>query len=176
MEDISKKYGSYKIAIKTEEDGYKFYKEGSEKAKHKLVKETFRSFAEDELKHKEAIEKFYNSIDQNKESKVSKMFGVCNTFELAKTIFERAEEKIGESVKAASDVVEPYKMASKLESDGIKFYKNLCDTAMNENEKEFYGALMRMEEVHKEILDNMIEYLENPGDWFFEQERWSIEG
>ena len=35
---------------------------------------------------------------------------------------------------------------------------------------------MNMEEKHKEVLDNMMEYLNNPGDWFFEQERWTIEG
>ncbi|MGR3179013.1 MAG: ferritin family protein [Candidatus Anammoxibacter sp.] len=176
MEDLKKKYRSYNLAIKTEEDGYNFYKEGAAKAKNRLVKETFKSFAEDEQKHMVTIEKFYNSLEKNEKFQVREMFGVCSSRSLAKSIFERADEKVGESVKAESDVVEPYKMASKLESDGIEFYKNLSDTSINESEKELYSVLMEMEMAHKEILDNMIEYLDNPGSWFFDQERWSIEG
>ncbi|MGR3319310.1 MAG: ferritin family protein [Candidatus Anammoxibacter sp.] len=175
MEDLKKKYRSYNLAIKTEEDGYNFYKKGAEEAKSRLVKETFKSFAEDEQKHKLAIEKFYNSLEKNERFQVREIFGVCSSRSLARSIFEKADEKVGESVKAESDVVEPYKMASKLESDGIEFYKNLSNTVTNESEKELYRLLMRMEESHKEILDNMIEYLDNPGDWFFEQERWSVE-
>ena len=176
MEDLKKKYRSFNLAVKTEEDGYNFYKKGAEKAKNRLVKETFKSFAEDEQKHKAAIEKFYNSLEKNEKFDVREIFGVCSSRSLARSIFERADEKINESVKAESDVVEPYKMASKLESDGIEFYKNLSDTSINESEKELYSVLMKMEVAHKEILDNMIEYLDNPGSWFFDQERWSIGG
>ncbi|MGR3220875.1 MAG: ferritin family protein, partial [Candidatus Anammoxibacter sp.] len=161
---------------KTEEDGYNFYKEGAEKAKNKLVKETFKSFAEDERKHMVTIEKFYNSLEKNEKFRVREMFGVCSSRALAKSIFERADEKVSESVKAESDVIEPYKMASKLESDGIEFYKNLSDTSINESEKELYSVLMEMEMAHKEMLDNMIEYLDNPGSWFFDHEQWSIGG
>ena len=175
MEDI-KKNRSYQLAIKTEDEGYKFYKEGAEKASNKLVKETFKSFAQDELKHKAIINKFYDSLEKDEKIEVKEMLGVCSSYGLAKTIFEKADEKIEKALKAESDAVEPYRIASKLEKDGIDFYKNLCDTIKNDNEKELYAALMRMEESHKEVLDNMIEYLENPGSWFFEQERWSIEG
>ena len=176
MRDISQKYRSYGLAIKTEEDGYNFYKKGAEEAKNKLVRETFKSFADDELKHKQIIVDFYNSLEKNETTEVREKLGACSSIELARTIFERADEKIGESVKADSDLIEPYKMASEFEDEGINFYKRLHESTISEKEKELYGALMHMEEKHKEVLDNMIEYLRDPGDWFFQQERWTIEG
>ena len=176
MRDVSKKYRSYGLAIKTEEDGYNFYKKISDEAENKLIRETFKSFAADEMKHKEIIINFYNALENNEAVEVPEKLGACSSIELARTIFERADEKVSESVKSDSDVIESYKMASKLEDEGIKFYKQLHESTISEKEKELYGALMHMEEKHKEMLDNMIDYLNNPGDWFFEQERWTIEG
>ena len=117
---------------KTEEDGYNFYKKVSEEAKNKLVKETFKSFADDELKHKEIIVDFYNSLEKNEKIELKERLGACSSIELAKTIFERADEKIGESVETDSDVIAAYKMASKLEEEGINFYKRLHESTITD--------------------------------------------
>ncbi len=177
MGNFNKELGSYTLAIKTEEEGYRFYKDAAEKSSDKIQKETFKSFADDELKHKEMIDAFYSSFEKGEAGDNDNLFGVCNTLEAVKTIFANAGENV-DSICAGGndDVIAPYRLASSLEGEAIDFYKDLSSKVINGREKELFEYLMRMEEAHKEILDNMIEYLINPGDWFFNQERWSIGG
>ena len=177
MGNLNKEFGSYTLAIKTEEEGYRFYKNEAEKSSDKIQKETFKSFAEDELKHKEMLDEFYASLEKGETSDAGKLVGVCNTLETVKTIFAKVGENGGNpDAGDNNNVIAPYRLASKLEGEAIDFYRDISAKVVNGSEKKLFAYLMRMEEAHKEILDNMIEYLGNPGDWFFTQERWSIEG
>lgn len=176
MQKYSDDIEALQLAMQSEEEGYNFYSELSEKSENRLVKETFNKFAMDEVYHKKVINNFYESLTDGKEPDIHFSSENEGSLQKAKTIFENAEEKIGESARADADVVEPYKLAVKFERDGVDFYNKLRGKSKNSKTIKLYDYLTQMEAAHKEILDNMIDYLENPGMWFFENERWSIEG
>ncbi len=176
MENNTDELSALQLAIKSEEDGYEFYNETSEKSKNKLIKETFKQLALDELNHKKVITHFFDLLTEFREKDFNFDFENESNLEKVKTIFNNAEEKIGETTKAETDILEAYKVASDFERDGIAFYKKLQGSSRNKEAAKLYDFLMRMETGHKEILDNMIEYLGNPGYWFFDHEHWSIGG
>ncbi len=37
-------------------------------------------------------------------------------------------------------------------------------------------VLVGQERFHRQLLENAKEYLQNPGDWFLQEERWNFEG
>lgn len=164
------------LAIKSEEDGYNFYTKISENSTNKIVKDTFVSFAGDELNHKKAINSFYRALSGGRVPHIFLSSKQEMTLKKAMSIFQNADRSYGDHTRPDSDIVEPYKIAAEFERNGIDFYKNLSSNSKNEKTKQLYNYLVKMEIGHKEILDNMITYLENSDIWFFENEKWLIEG
>ena len=63
-----------------------------------------------------------------------------------------------------------------LERESYIFYKNLSQEAAMPTVKSFFQFMMEQENTHFELFQETLEYLDRPGDWFREQERWIVEG
>ncbi len=86
------------------------------------------------------------------------------------------QELAGKSDDAAAGLSEVYRIAMDLERESYLFYKQLAEEAAVPTVKAFFRYLMDQENTHFELFQETLEYLDRPGDWFREQERWIVEG
>ncbi len=178
MTDVQKNLEALKIALKTEEDGYQLYKKGAEQAEDKFVKSIFEQLFKDELMHMDLIKRFYAELNEagswaemSPEEKNYK--GLKGEL---KTIFSNALENVETGKEKITDAdVEVYKKAIQFEKDGVKLYSRLYDETEDEKAKKFYAFLRDMEQEHADVLDDAYQYLEDPNNWYLNQEGWTLD-
>ncbi len=163
------------LALKMERDGRNFFLEAKEKASHSLAKKTFQSLADWELEHMKIIERFHVSLKNRDkwESVQGLQLKKGEAIRAFKTIFEELREEIDRTVPADADDLETYRMAIGIEDKLASFYQKLAREAANEGAKLFYEFMVDQEREHHRILDNSLQLLENPAQWF-EREEWTF--
>lgn len=130
------------FAVENEIDAYEFYKNASEKIKDNTLKETFKDLADEELKHKKFLEDFLVSD--------------VDTIELN----EFSDYKIAETVDKPALTIdmnfsEAIALAMKNEQEAMDMYKNLANACKNNEQKELFLGLMKMEQMHKARLEDI---------------------
>jgi len=55
-------------------------------------------------------------------------------------------------------------------------YEKIANESTDSMIKQFYLSLAAEEKDHYAILDETLEYLNNPGEWYRLKERWIVEG
>lgn len=178
MADLQKSLEALKLAIKTEEEGYKLYKSGAAGTKNELVKSIFDQLSKDELMHMDLIKRFYAKLnDSGSWAQLSveerDYKGLKGAF---KTIFSNTLEKVksGQEGFSESDS-EVYQKAIDFENYGVKMYAGLYDETEDEKAKKFYAFLREMEQDHADVLDNTFQFLKDPNSWYAQNEGWTFE-
>ena len=170
-------FESLKLAIKTEEDGRAMYLTAAEKVTNPLAKATMKQLAKEELTHIEIIKKFYDTLKQGAESDVKDMMAKAMNYNLRKkTIFEAARERMDKAVEADPNVQTAYEEALKFEEEGANMYKELAGKTTDPVAKKLYDFLFEQESEHFRFLQEGLNYLNNPEQWFLEEERPHFEG
>ncbi len=168
---------SLKLAIKTEEDGRAMYIDASAKVTNPLAKSTFSQLAKEENTHIDLIKKFYNSISSGGEGVVSKEIETALNYNLLKkTIFEAAKSRMQATVASDPDVSKAYQAALKFEEDGAKMYEKSSAETDNPKAKKLYDFMNVQENEHYRLLAETLNYLDNPNQWFMEEEKPHFEG
>lgn len=166
-----------KIALDMEQKGYKAYMDAAHKTLNKLGRSTLEAIAAQELEHIKAIEGYCQRPTADPEA--ARLIGQIKHHE-KKDYIRGIVEKIGNQLKekaaAEADLSEAYKTAMELERESYGFYKNLAQEAAVPTVKAFFRFMMEQENTHFELFQETLEYLDHPGDWFREQERWIVEG
>jgi len=144
------------FALKMELDGEQYYRELSQKNKDNSLYVVFDSLAEDEKYHYEIIrQRIAKSTGHLKRN---------NELGESKTIFDSTSMAIKE-LKAAPDQLDAYVIALGNEKKSIDLYKKLFDETNGDNEKKFFEALVKEEQSHYNIIDDMIGMLIKPVEW-----------
>jgi len=63
-----------------------------------------------------------------------------------------------------------------MEDRSIEVYKELAEGTDDEELKSIYEMLAEQERIHRRAIENTMEYLEHPVDWFARKEKWIYEG
>ena len=168
-----------KLAIELEKKGYDFYAKTAAKTKNPLAYSTLVSLAERELDHIDKIEEFYQALTGNKklaEKWLKPMFIPPDKKELLRPILAKLKKSLDKRFETEKDINEAYQIAEGFEQDSFNLYDKIAKESSNEVAKKFYASLAQEERDHFAILDETLQYLNNPGDWFKKQERWIVEG
>jgi rubrerythrin len=96
--------------------------------------------------------------------------------ELLRPILLKLKESLDKKFQTEKDVNEAYKIAEGLERDSFNLYERISKESTDETAKKLYSALALEEREHYAILEETLNYLNNPGDWFKKEERWIVEG
>jgi len=173
METLNPDLNALQVALKMERDGRQFFLDARDKATHPLARETFASLADWELEHMRIIKRFHASLkDTGKwESAESLQSRKGEAIQAFKTVFQEAREHIDETVKAEAGDLEAYRTARDMEGKIAVFYQEQASESSDENARLFYDFMADQEQEHYQILDNALQYLENPAQWF-EQGEW----
>jgi len=156
------------IAIKMETDAINFYNEASKKANHSVGKKMFLTIAEDEKRHLDMLNQILKGLDI-KIKDVSPMKNI-------KTVFEEMKDEMMHKVEAATDELEAFKIAMKMEKEGIEFYKKAASGAKTDKEKSLFERLIKEEQQHYDIFANTYFFLSDTGNWFMWEEHSIVDG
>jgi rubrerythrin len=166
-----------KIALDMERKGYKVYMDAAAKTANKLGRSTLEAIAAKELEHIKALEGY--CLRPEADPDATKMMGVIKHSEkkdYIKQITGKIGKELEEKAKTDIDLTDAYRAAMDLERESFVFYKTLAQEAQLPTVKAVFRYLMEQENTHYELFQETLEYLEHPGDWFREQERWIVEG
>lgn len=147
---------SIEFAINMELDGEKYYREQAEFNKDNSLNAVFLLLAEDEKGHanllKNELKKITYELSDNET-----LANVNNVFK-DKGDFKNHFEEI-------PNQLDVYRMALQMEKDSIELYEKFFKESTDEQTKELFGYLVKQEENHFKIFDNLITLVERPEEW-----------
>ncbi len=164
-------------ALKLEEDGRAFYLEGMNRVKNGLSKESLQRLADEELTHMERIRDGYQRIQEGKSFAWESRNNIRKSSrEFFENVFTEAQKKMEELVTPASVETDVLKTAMELESKAHRFYLDQAKVTHEEKVKEFLDFLASEEYRHYNLLYNTLEYISNPTEWNYREEKPIFEG
>lgn len=156
-------------AIQLEKDGHAYYLEAAAKSTNDVVRKVLESLAEDELRHITWIERHYPEAKSAEEA--NREF-----YKRLSSLFADVAEEEKEKVAASEDDLKALDHALALEYAASKSYKDWAADAEDAGVVELCRILAGVEHFHAQLIENTIQYLKKPGDWFMQEERWFFEG
>ncbi len=156
------------IAIRMETDAIKFYREASEKCSNSVGKKMFLSIMEDEKRHLDALNEILKGLDISIKD--------ISPLKKIKTVFEELRDEMMKKVQATQDELEAFRIAMKMENEGMEFYKKMSSEAQSEKERSLFQRLVKEEEQHYSIFSNTYFYLSQTGSWFMWEEHSIVDG
>lgn len=147
---------SIEFAIKMELDGEKYYRDQAENNLGNPLNAVFLLLAEDENGHavllKNELAKItYDLADNETLADTNNVFKDRGDF---KNNFEKIPNQL--------DV---YRMALQMEKDSIELYQKFYEESADEQTKKLFGYLVKQEENHYKIFDDLITLVERPEEW-----------
>ena len=163
-----------KTAIQMEIDGKQFYLKAGEESSNEAGKKLLERLADEEDVHRQVFEKIFESIrDKNSWPKTDfKPDGGS----YLRTLFSRATEQVGKSIKAPGSELDAVQTAVNMEAKTYDFYISQGQSTPNSAARDFYQALASQEREHQLILLDYYEFLKNPADWFVNTGRPILDG
>jgi rubrerythrin len=79
-------------------------------------------------------------------------------------------------VRATSDELEAFRIAMRMEKEGVEFYKKAEAEAATEKEKALFARLIKEEEEHYAVFANTQFFLSDTGNWFMWEEHSIVDG
>jgi len=128
----------------------------------------FLTITEDEKRHLDMISRIVKGLQVTAKD-VSPMKNV-------KSVFETLKDEMMKKVEATNDELEAFKIAMKMEQEGVEFYKKTLAQATKQKEKALLEQLIKEEQQHYAIFSNSYQFLANTGSWFLWEERAIVDG
>ncbi len=139
--------------IKTEFDGFQFYRTASEKTKDSKAKDVFNFLAGDEVKHEQMLKEQYKKVRETAKFKFEKQ---NNNRKLDTTsaypIFSEGFK--GRLLKEGSFEMSALSIGIMLEQNSIDFYRNSAEQIADLDAKALFVYLAQWEGEHLKVLVN----------------------
>ncbi len=155
----------FKFSIQMEKDAEMLYRKMADAATADGVKKVLLMLAEDEVRHRVAIE--------NLQKKVAAEPGDGVALDI-KTVFEEMKQDKG-MTDISVDAVADYQKAVEVEKRGMAFYKEKFAEATDPASKKLFEVLMKQESYHLKTVENLLEYVQRP-DWWVENAEFNPQG
>jgi rubrerythrin len=128
----------------------------------------FLSVVEDEKRHIIYINQLIKGMDFKPEE-ITPMQNI-------KTVFEQGKDAMMERAGATKDEMEAFRIAMKMEKEGMEFYRASAAQAPTAKEKALFERLAAEEEQHFAIFQNTCSFLTDTGNWFMWDEHAAVDG
>ena len=163
-----------KTAIQMEIDGKEFYLKSSRESSNELGKELLKSLAAEEDIHRQKFAEVYETI--RSQSNWPVIILQSDGGKGLRTLFSRATEELGSSIKAAATELDAIQTAMNMENKSYDFYKSQEEKTGSDVERSFYQSIAAQESRHYLVLLDYYEYLKDPAEWFVKKEHPSLDG
>lgn len=139
-------------AIQMEVDGEKFYREQALVNKDNKLNRVFISMAEEEKRHAKIIKEML--IDRGSSVAEENLENVKNVFSDATGV---------DSGKSVINQIDAYRKALEMEEKSIALYKRF--SSEYEEDKDTFEFLIKQEEAHYSMIEEIIELVSRPDEW-----------
>lgn len=143
--------GIISIAVGNEIEAYEFYQGVSEKVENSSLKAIFKELANEELKHKTLLEGFLTNLRPMH-------FDVNKDYKISETV---EKPRLSVDMKPADAIA----LAMKNEEEAMKMYTELANSSSDQEQKEAFLALAKMEQGHKTRLEDTFTNMAFPEAW-----------
>ncbi len=156
-------------AVQLERDGRRFYLDAAGRTRDELTRKMFKSLADDELDHIEWIRNMVPGVQSA---------GAANRqlYDRLRHIFADVPEAGVRKAAHFQDDVKAIHLAIDMENKSIDAYQTWAGDAEEKDVKSTCQMLVEIEEFHRLVLTNTLEYFEHTPDWFMQEEHWNFEG
>lgn len=144
------------FAINMELEGEKYYIEQAMENANNSLQTVFLSLAQDEKMHAQILK---NKVDGLPYDLID-----SETFINYKNVFKGIDDFDSE-IKSMPDQLDAYKMALEKEKESIDLYKKMLLEAKKDEEKKLLKYLIKQEEEHYKIIEDMVILLSRPKEW-----------
>ena len=144
------------FAIQMEIDGQKYYLEQAEKNKGTALEKVFVMLAKDEEKHEALVRNYAKAVEYE--------MSVENAITEFNNVFKSAEDFKTE-LKGMPEQIDAYRLALGKEKESIDLYQKMKDEASEEKDKALFDYLIKQEEYHFTIFDNLVQHLRIAEEW-----------
>jgi rubrerythrin len=156
------------LAVNMEKDAISFYTEAARKTTSPAGKKMFQTITDDEKQHLEMVSQIIKGLDISHKD--------TSPMKKVKTVFESMKDEMMKKIEATADDLEAFKIAMKMEKEGLEFYTKTLAESKTEKERALFEKLIREEQQHYDIFANTYQFLANTGNWFMWEERSIVEG
>lgn len=161
------------LALETENDGSAFYRQATGRVSHKLAKAAFEILAKEEIRHVALIEALATRLTGQGGHIVVDSPTKRSLAKGIKTIYKSAvEEKGGPDYGAA----EAYRKAIELEKRISALYFEYGRESESDEARRLFNVLYREEQDHLTLLEDMLNYLTKPDQWFIDKDYVLLDG
>lgn len=144
------------MALTLEHDLELYYKEQAELNKDNTLNVVFTMLSKEEANHALLLK---NTIDHTsyplEDSKI---------LEEARTLFKNMDDFALEITEHPSQL-DSYRMALEKEEQSFAFYQEHLDSTQDEHSKKVFAYLLKQEDDHRIILEELIKLLTRPEEW-----------
>lgn len=150
----------FEFAIKMESDGQHYYEKLAATSPNPGIKHIMTMLSEDEIKHRQTIEKIRLSTCVMSETKI---------LEHTRNVFEQIRD-FGGAPELTGDEEEAYRHAMELENESIAFYLDRADQVETPEQKALFQQLAEEERKHHRLLAGLVEFVSRPKTWLEDAE------
>jgi len=148
---------AYDYAMQLEKEGEIFYRQLAEEANHEGLSKIFTMLANEEVKHYKMFQKLSKNSD-------TVTIPTMEVFKEAKEVFaEMSKDAVAYSYE--DQQIDFYRRAIKTEDKAYEQYLDKANEMTNLQHKEIFLKIAEEELKHKELLENILEYVEQPSTW-----------
>lgn len=144
------------FAIEMEHDGEAYYLEQAKINKDNSLNTVFLLLAEDEKMHGQLL--------QNKMNEDVCTLDDSASFAKIQNVFEGLHDFKSDIWKVPNQL-ELYEMAQDKEKQSIDLYRGLLSTAADPKEKKLFAYLIRQEEGHFAVFEELVSLLKRANEW-----------
>ncbi|MCB2216359.1 ferritin-like domain-containing protein [Desulfofustis glycolicus] len=145
----------FAFSIQMEKDAEALYRKMADNTPAAGVKKVLLLLAEDEVKHRKAIEQLQKRMN------VEPQEGVALDI---KTVFDEMKQD-KDFTSLSEDAVEDYRKAVEIEKRGIAFYQEKFAEATDPTSKKLFEALMKQESYHLRTCESLLDMVQKPEWW-----------
>ncbi len=144
------------LALSLELDLGKYYREQAEKNENNSLKVVFNMLAKEEDKHAEIL--------MSKADLLTLPVSESNILKEAEKLFRHLKDFESDFTELPSQL-DSYRMALEMEHKSLKFYTSLRDKAESKEEKTTYEYLIKQEDIHCILLEELVKLTTRPEEW-----------
>lgn len=157
---------AYEYAMQMEKEGEDFYRELAANTDQQGLKKIFEMLANEEVKHYIVFEKLAKNADS---MNVPKM----EVYTEAKEIFEDMK-KASVAYDFGDQQVDYYRRAVETEDKAYELYLEKAEEMADPRHKEVFLTIAKEELKHKELLENLVDFISSPNEWLESAEFYKI--
>lgn len=144
------------FAISMEQDLEDFYKEQAKVNENNSLHAVFTMLANEEENHKKILLSYQDKLTLSLEDS-----GILSK---VTSIFKDLQPFVSD-IRELPNQLEVYQLALEKEEESLKFFQNMYNDATEEEAKELFTHLIKQEETHSIILEELIKLVKRPEEW-----------